>query len=71
MPNEAVTKYWLEHYVDDLCTLCGNWGVIDSRASATSPAGWRVGRLNFCICPNGQALREGNADIERVLINRH
>lgn len=70
MPDEAITDYWLKHYMDRHCTLCGNWGVIDSRASAITPAGYRVGRLNFCICPNGQALREGNADINRILVNR-
>ena len=54
--DEHVTEYWLEHYATDVCTLCGNHGVIDTRG-VKSPNGIDVGRLNYCICPNGQALR--------------
>lgn len=52
-----VTKYWLEYYADQHCTICGNRGLIDSRGVRTA-AGTEVGRLNWCICPNGQALRK-------------
>lgn len=58
--NKAVTEYWLEHYGAEkvcLCSLCANTGVIDTTATAISPAGVRAGRRNWCICPNGQALR--------------
>lgn len=56
--NKAVTDYWLEHYVNrHMCSLCGNSGRIDTRGVRTA-AGHEVGRINFCICPNGQALRE-------------
>lgn len=60
--NKAVTEYWLAHYVEaesgiGLCSLCGNTGIIDTRHSAISPAGINSGRLNWCICPNGQAMR--------------
>ncbi len=55
--NEHVTNYWLKFYMDNLCTLCGNSGVIDTTGRATSAAGVHVGRKNFCICPNGQAYR--------------
>jgi hypothetical protein len=52
-----VTEYWLEHYVRlGLCSLCGNTGVVDTR-NAVSPVGLRAGRLNWCICPNGQGMR--------------
>lgn len=56
--NETVVNYWLKHYVSDnhLCSLCGNFGAIDTRA-ALSPAGVPCGRMNWCICPNGQAMR--------------
>jgi hypothetical protein len=64
MSDDAVEAYWQKYYLDRHCTLCANWGIIDSRASGITPAGFRVGRLNFCICPNGQSLREQNADIE-------
>lgn len=61
--NQAVTDYWLEHYVADpplaLCSLCGNTGIIDTTETAISPVGARPGRKNWCICPNGQALRSG------------
>lgn len=59
--NKAVTAYWLEHYGtnDDrgLCSLCGNSGVIDTRQTAISAVGVNSGRVNWCICPNGQAMR--------------
>jgi hypothetical protein len=57
---QAVEDYWLAHYVDErlfLCTLCGNTGEIDTTATAISPAGVPAGRVNYCICPNGQTLR--------------
>lgn len=56
MRNEAIVDYWYKYYVKDHCTLCGNSGVIDTRGVQTA-AGIPVGRLNFCICPNGQAIR--------------
>ena len=58
--NKTVTEYWFEHYVNikvGLCSLCGNRGTIDTRATAISAAGVKSGRVNYCICPNGQALR--------------
>lgn len=57
---EAVKAYWLEHYVNDdvgLCSLCGNTGKIDTTATAISPAGVLAGRVDSCICPNGQHRR--------------
>lgn len=65
--NRAVETYWLTHYVsppaNSLCTLCGNSGVIDTRKTAISAAGVNVGCFNFCICPNGQALRASNEPV--------
>lgn len=58
----VVTNYWLDFYCADHCTLCGNWGWIDTRGTRT-PAGVEVGRVNYCICPNGQALRAGGAEL--------
>lgn len=60
-PKKAITDYWFEHYMNrelHLCSLCGNSGLIDTTETAISPIGYRPGRVNFCICPNGQALRE-------------
>lgn len=54
--RRQLTDYWFENYATQHCTLCGNGGVIDSRGVKT-PAGLEAGRLNWCICPNGQALR--------------
>ena len=56
--NESLTDYWHAHYVDNLCTLCGNSGVIDTRETAISAAGVHCGRRNWCICPNGQHKRK-------------
>ena len=58
--REAVTEYWLAHYMSaaGVCCLCGNSGIIDTRATAYSPKGEPVGRPDFCICPNGQTIRE-------------
>ena len=61
-----VTAYWLEYYVADHCTLCGNHGWIDTRGTRT-PAGKEVGRVNYCICPNGQMLRAGGAELPNVI----
>lgn len=55
--NAAVTAYWLEHYATGHCTLCGNTGVVDTSTTAVDAGGASVGRKNFCICPNGQAMR--------------
>ncbi len=54
---EAITEYWSEHYINKrICSLCGNSGIIDTTGTKTY-AGVEVGRKNYCICPNGQAMR--------------
>ncbi len=58
-----VTKYWLDYYCTEHCTLCGNRGIIDTRGTST-PAGLVVGRINYCICPNGQIMRAKGVDHE-------
>jgi hypothetical protein len=59
--DNPITDYWFAHYVSETghCSLCGNHGVIDTTDSPNgyTPAGLSVGRRNYCICPNGQALR--------------
>ena len=60
LENRTVSNYAMDHYIHGplgLCSLCGNTGVIDTRQTAVSPAGYNAGRLNWCICPNGQAMR--------------
>jgi hypothetical protein len=59
-----VTNYWLEYYCSDHCTLCGNSGVIDTRGVQTA-AGVPVGRLNYCIYPNGQVRRKHGIPITK------
>lgn len=59
--NPVITRYWLDHYCVTFCTLCGNSGIIDTRGVKT-PAGHIVGRLNYCICPNGQWARHAEVD---------
>lgn len=52
-----IEDYWTEHYTNKgMCSICAQSGFIDSRGAKT-PAGVEVGRVNFCICPNGQAIR--------------
>ena len=60
--HHSVTNYWLEYYCADHCTLCGNRGWLDTTGTRTA-AGVLVGRVNYCICPNGQALRAGGAEL--------
>lgn len=60
---KPVTDYWYQYYMDDYCTLCGNSGKVDTRGARTA-AGIEVGRINWCICPNGQLLRKGNRGAE-------
>jgi hypothetical protein len=56
--GNPTTDYWHANYVNKgMCSLCGNTGVIDTRGVCT-PAGLEVGRMNYCICPNGQSMRE-------------
>ena len=59
--NEAVVDYWREHYIDEntrLCSLCSNTGTIVNTTNEISPTtGVRIARINYCICPNGQTMR--------------
>jgi hypothetical protein len=64
--NKVVEIYWLDYYTNNLCSLCGNTGIIDTRQTAISHAGFNSGRLNWCICPNGQISRIGNNGQEPV-----
>ena len=57
MKGDEVEDYWFKHYMDEHCTLCGNSGVIDTTGAKTA-TGLEVGRRNFCLCPNGRAMRE-------------
>ena len=54
--SRAVTNYWLNYYHSGCCTLCGNRGWLNTTGTKTL-AGVLVGRVNYCICPNGQSLR--------------
>lgn len=69
LTNDALAAFWLENYVNSssLCTLCGNIGLIDTRATARSPAGVYCGRVNFCVCPNGKSLRTHFISAEQCL----
>ncbi len=54
-----VAEYAMTYYGDDhYCTLCGNTGIVDTRGARAGRLGKAVGRLNWCICPNGQVLRK-------------
>jgi len=56
--NQPVADYWLAHYVRrEMCSLCGQSGIIDTRSTAITQTGLRCGAIHFCICPNGQLMR--------------
>ncbi|MCC2656888.1 MAG: hypothetical protein K0Q76_1996 [Panacagrimonas sp.] len=61
-PDEAITEYWRQHYCAGDCTICGGRGWFDTTGTC-SRAGRPVGRLHYCICPNGQQLRASNFPI--------
>jgi hypothetical protein len=62
--NETVMEYVMKHYCPkNHCGICGNTGVIDSRG-ITTPAGYEVGGLFWCLCPNGQACRKAYKGVE-------
>jgi hypothetical protein len=51
---------WLNflNHEHNLCGLCGNTGIIDTRGLVHSPAGVECGVCQYCICPNGRAAKE-------------
>jgi hypothetical protein len=57
---------WMEFCVKNMCSLCGQAGVIDTRGIRT-PANFECGGLHYCICPNGRALKAGSAPKEEWL----
>lgn len=64
-----IADYAIEHFSSDpiifpgteltytVCSLCGNSGIIDTTNTAVCARGNRVGKLNYCICANGQLYR--------------
>lgn len=67
--HNPITAYWLKHYVTKFCTLCGSSGVIDTRGVRTA-AGISAGRLNYCICPNGQEMRGRDVNLVEYAATR-
>ena len=49
-------ELWLEFVNKNLCSLCGNSGIIDT-TDVVSPGGIECGRKNYCICPNGRIIK--------------
>lgn len=65
--DNSITDYWLKYYLDKetgFCSLCGQSGIIHTEG-IRSPAGIKVGRENYCICPNGQSLRINLSEEEK------
>lgn len=55
--DDAMSAYWRLHFVTNgTCTICGGRGWFDTTGTC-SGTGVPVGRLHYCICPNGQQLR--------------
>jgi hypothetical protein len=69
LQDKVIDDYFWKHYWNQeagfggLCSLCGNSGVIDTRETANSGANVKAGRLNYCLCLNGRAMREANAPL--------
>ena len=68
LQEKVIDDYFWKHYENNdvpfgLCSLCGNSGVIDTRGTAVSGAGVDAGRLNYCLCPNGRAMREAKSEL--------
>jgi len=59
-------EQWLEFNVKNMCSLCGQVGIIDTRGIKT-PANFECGGLHYCICPNGRTLKAHNAPKEEWL----
>lgn len=60
-----VIVYWHAYYQNERtgqCSLCGGFGVIDTRGRALNFEGRDLGRLHWCICPYGQSYREGTEE---------
>lgn len=61
-----MTALWLEFVENHLCALCANTGIVNTlgiRSHAGTPSGIRT----YCICPNGRAMKRGDADLEQWL----
>lgn len=43
---------------NQMCGLCGQSGIIDTRGKLFTPAGVECGVRVTCICPNGQSLEK-------------
>jgi len=57
---------WLEFLSpNDMCGLCGNTGIVDTRGRMFTPAGVECGVRQWCICPNGRVLKAQCADIAK------
>lgn len=58
---DSLADYWVKHYKDSdtgLCKLCANTGELVIERHLRSYGGtWVAGGAQYCICPNGYALR--------------
>lgn len=68
--NKKFLNYFLEHFLneDKLCGLCGNTGIV--KTTPSNPM--KTKKYNFetfCICPNGQCLRDANLTQKDKVIN--
>lgn len=52
----------------NLCGLCGNVGVIDTRGRVFSAAGVECGVLRYCLCVNGRTWKKAKANIYELAL---
>lgn len=60
--RNQLRQFWLDNFAGenfmDVCGLCANHGIIDTRGKLTAPNGQPAkGGRYFCICPNGQTMK--------------
>ena len=63
--SKAFVDYFFDHFIneDTLCCLCGNTGIVETQPS--NPSGSkRYKHKGYCICPNGQVLRQQQENIK-------
>ena len=62
--EELGYRLWEQNYMrDGMCGLCGNRGIVDTIGIATTPSGKPNGIRTYCICPNGQRMKQLKVEI--------
>lgn len=61
--KKLLSEIWKEEYQTlGFCIICDNSGIIDTRDKVF--AGYSIGRISFCICPNGRIMKKKGHKLE-------